>query len=101
MDIKPLDNSVSRDATTSSTSAISSADRAQRSSDPSQGGNQSIDTVTLTDAVAQLIELQDSLARIPDVSSERVEAIRQALAEGLYEVDTERLAQNLVSSELQ
>ena len=101
MDIKPIDNSVNRDATTASTAPVSGTDRAQQGADSGRSGNQSIDTVTLTDAVAQLIELQDSLAKIPDVSSEKVEAIRQALAEGLYEVDTDQLAQNLVKSELE
>lgn len=63
------------------------------------GQSQPIDTVTLTDAVAQLIELQDNLAQIPDVSNQRVDEIRQALADGNYQIDTSRLAQNLINTQ--
>lgn len=96
MDIKSVDNSVQRDATSK---PVSAQDSAKKLGGPEQSGSQSNDTLTLTDAVAQLIELQDNLAKVPEVRNERVEAIRQALSEGLYEVDTDKLAQNLVKSE--
>jgi len=98
MDIKSVDNSINRDNTAK---PVAAADAQKKSGQPSSGDSQSIDTVTLTDAVAQLIELQDSLAQIPDVRNERVEAIRQALSEGLYEVDTDKLAENLTKTELE
>lgn len=98
MDIKSLDNSISRDA---ATKPIPAADAQKKSGQSNSNGNQSVDTVTLTDAVAQLIELQDNLAQVPDVRNERVEAIRQALSDGLYEVDTDKLAENLTKTELE
>lgn len=96
MDIKSIDNSINRDP---SSKPASGNDRAATAGTSSQGAPQTNDTLTLTDAVAQLIELQDNLAKVPDVRNERVEAIRQALADGLYEVDAEKLAENLVKSE--
>lgn len=96
MDIKPTDNSVNRDAA-STTKVAGGNHSAAQSGKPEV--TEAIDKLTLTDEVAQLIELQDSLAKVPNVNNEKVEAIRQALAEGLYEIDTDRLAENLMKSE--
>lgn len=98
MDIKPTDNSVNRDAANATKVTSGNQSAAQSAT---QGSTEAIDKLTLTDTVAQLIELQDSLSKVPDVRNEKVEAIRQALAEGLYEVDTDMLAENLVKSELE
>lgn len=97
MDIKPIDNSVSREAAAApkKTEQESLSKALNTSSDSSN----STDTLTLTDKVAQLIELQDSLAKVPDVNNEKVEAIKQALADGAYEIDASALAENLLKAE--
>ena len=79
--------------------SVTSSSSRNTSNEAATGQNRPLDTVTLTDAVAQLIELQDNLSQIPDVSNQRVEEIRQALADGNYEIDTTRLAQNLISTQ--
>ena len=79
--------------------SISGSTSRNSPTETSNSSNQPIDTVTLTDAVAQLIQLQDNLAQIPDVSNQRVDEIRQALADGNYQVDTSRLAQNLINTQ--
>ena len=79
--------------------SVSGSTNRSSSAETSSGSSQPIDTVTLTDAVAQLIELQDNLAQIPDISNQRVDQIRQALADGNYQVDASRLAQNLIDTQ--
>ena len=57
------------------------------------------DTVELTDTASRLGELSNELARADGVDLERVEAIRQRIAEGSYEVDADRVAEALVQLE--
>ncbi len=57
------------------------------------------DTVELTDTASRLSELSNELARADGVDLERVEAIRQRIAEGSYEVDADRVAEALVQLE--
>ncbi len=63
-------------------------------------GNQSTgDTVSLTRSALLLGRLEELVAGTPVVNSERVDAIRQALASGAYEVDAREVADKLVQSE--
>lgn len=96
MDIKPIDTSVSREAAAPKKTEQENLSKAANS--PSDSGK-SADTLTLTDKVAQLIELQDSLAKVPDVNNEKVESIKQALADGVYKIDANALAENLLKTE--
>lgn len=57
------------------------------------------DTVSLTDTAARLRELEAALAKAPDVDSARVEALRQAIAEGKYDIDSVHVADKLVALE--
>jgi negative regulator of flagellin synthesis FlgM len=57
------------------------------------------DTVSLTETAARLRELEAALANAPDVDSARVEALRQAIAEGQYDVDSVHVAEKLVALE--
>lgn len=57
------------------------------------------DTVSLTDTAARLRELEAALAGAPDVDSARVEALRQAIAEGKYTIDSVHVADKLVALE--
>lgn len=57
------------------------------------------DTVSLTDTAGQLSQLQNAVASLPVVDTDRVEAVRQALANGTFEVDPQRTADKLVDFE--
>jgi negative regulator of flagellin synthesis FlgM len=57
------------------------------------------DSVSLTDAAARLQKLEAALANQPVVDKQRVEEIRQALAEGSYQTDPERVAAKLLELE--
>lgn len=59
----------------------------------------SSDTVSLTDVAGRLKHLEASLADQPVVDSQRVEALRKALAEGQYQIDDQRVAEKLLALE--
>ncbi len=59
------------------------------------------DTVSLTNAATQLQSVQKKLDDVPVVNKERVETIKAAIADGSYQVDTQKLAQNLIDFEQQ
>ncbi len=59
----------------------------------------SSDTVTFTNTVAEMLKLEESLANIPDVDSARVAAIQASIAEGSYEIDAEKIVDNLLKIE--
>ena len=62
--------------------------------------------VTLTETAAKLQKLESSVANQPVVDTKRVEAVKQALADGSFQVDSKRTAdkmadfENLLASKL-
>lgn len=58
------------------------------------------DRLTLTDTAAALGNLDRTLAQIPVVNGAKVDGIREALAEGTYEVSPHRIAEKLIRFEL-
>lgn len=57
------------------------------------------DTVNLTRSGLLLGRLEELVASAPTVSNERVDAIRQALATGAYEVDAQSVANKILQFE--
>ena len=57
------------------------------------------DTVNLTRSGLLLGRLEELVASSPAVNNERVDAIRQALASGAYEVDAQSLASKILQFE--
>jgi negative regulator of flagellin synthesis FlgM len=56
------------------------------------------DTVSLTNAAEQIQSLQQVIADVPVVDSERVASLKAAIADGSYSIDADQLAQNLLGS---
>lgn len=54
------------------------------------------DSVRLTGDAKQLHELEQTIAAIPVVDHERVERVRQSLADGSYKMDPQAIAAKLV-----
>ena len=63
------------------------------------GNAKSADSVQLTDTAARLSELQAEVSAAAGVDLELVEAIRQKIADGSYEIDTDRVADALMTME--
>ncbi|TNF38749.1 MAG: flagellar biosynthesis anti-sigma factor FlgM [Gammaproteobacteria bacterium] len=57
------------------------------------------DKVSLSEGSLQVRELQQQLENIPEVDAEKVAAIKQAIAQGNYPLDPERIAENLLNLE--
>jgi negative regulator of flagellin synthesis FlgM len=72
----------------------------QRTADSAAGGTPPAgDTVNLTSGAKLLERLEKSLASLPDIDSNRVEAIKQAIANGEYEIDAEAIASAMIRLE--
>lgn len=58
-----------------------------------------LDSVSVTDKASRLLALEDTLASLPVVDHEKVAAIKQAIADGSYQVNSERIAAKLIAFE--
>ncbi len=67
----------------------------ERASNPASGSDQ----LSLTSSAQLLKELGDVVAATPEVDMSRVEAIKQAIADGSYNVDAGRIADQLLKLE--
>lgn len=57
------------------------------------------DKVVLSAEAQNLNRLQAKISSLPDVDLERVAQIKQAIAEGKFEINPERIAENMLSQE--
>ena len=64
-----------------------------------ESGNAAKNNVVLSQEAQRLNRLQDSISNLPDVDSDRVASIKQAIAEGRFEINPERLAENLLKQD--
>ncbi|ABA59137.1 anti-sigma-28 factor, FlgM [Nitrosococcus oceani ATCC 19707] len=70
-----------------------------KSAGDSPTGQPAVETVTLTHTTTQLRETEASLAGISVVDNQKVEQIKQAILEGSYQIDSERIADKLIALE--
>jgi negative regulator of flagellin synthesis FlgM len=57
------------------------------------------DTVTLTDTAAQLHKLEAAILAAPIVDTARVEDVKQALSNGQFQINPQRVAEKMLSFE--
>ncbi len=55
------------------------------------------DSVSLTDTAARLQKLEGTIAALPVVDAQRVEAIRSAIANGEYQIDAQSIAEKMLA----
>lgn len=63
------------------------------------GRSSTADTVVISDNAAQLEKVNKSVTTSPVVDTQRVEEVRQAIANGTHEVDPVRVAEKLMQFE--
>jgi len=56
-------------------------------------------TVTVTDSALKLLQIEKTLAEIPGFDAEKVASIKQALSDGSYTINTDSIAEKLISFE--
>jgi len=94
-------------STTTGTNEGASTQRAQSNTSPSNRSENEADnapytdTVTLTETATQLQAIATEISDIPVVNMARVEAMQYRLESGQYEVDTLKLANNILRLETQ
>lgn len=57
------------------------------------------DTFKLTDDASQLQALQQMITSMPEVNQQRIAELREAIEKGEYQVDSQKLAQNMIDFE--
>ena len=82
----------------SSTGGVA-ADKTQSDAAPAASASQTGDHVTLTTSARSLQKLSDAVAQAPVVNSAKVSSIKQALANGTYQIDSPRVADKMIQFE--
>lgn len=66
---------------------------------PASPARASDDAVKLTDNARQMQDLQGAVAATPVVDRDRVAALREAIANGTYTIDPQRIADGLLAQD--
>lgn len=66
---------------------------------PAPGGQSSADKVSLTSQAEKLQYLDRVAKATPDIDMDRVNAIKSSIANGTFQVDNEKIADNLLKSD--
>lgn len=82
----------------SSTGGVA-ADKSQGDAAAPSSTSQTGDQVTLTTSARSLQKLSDAVAQAPVVNSAKVSSIKQALANGTYQIDSARVADKMIQFE--
>lgn len=57
------------------------------------------DSVVLSQQAQSMNRLGEAVAELPEVDSERVASLKQAISEGRFEIDAERIAENMLNQD--
>lgn len=55
------------------------------------------DELVLSDRAQTVLKLQEAAARLPDIRTEKVKALREAIAQGRYEVSAKDVAEKMLA----
>ena len=73
--------------------------RAESNTGPAKSCDAATDKVSLTATATQLQALQQEIAALPAVDQDKVAALRAAIEDGSYQVDSQKLARNMIEFE--
>lgn len=79
--------------------ASQSDGKSQAPAAPAPASLASKDHVVLSPEAQNLVKLQAKVANSPDVNLDRVAAIKLAIAEGRFEINPERIAENMLNQD--
>jgi len=69
------------------------------SSSEGQSSAPASDSVSLTDTASRMSNIQQALADVPVVNADKVAELREAISNGSYQIDPEKVAEKLLSFE--
>ena len=98
MDIRPAASSNAGLSTGTGKKADAAQNVAPEKASTSQNTVDS-STVTVTDSAFKLLQIEKTLAEMPSFDAEKVESIKQALSDGSYTINTDSIAEKLISFE--
>jgi len=78
---------------------ISGTKKESSDSTSSSSGSSSADKVSLTDTAARLKALEHQLSNQPEIDSNRVSDVQNAISSGDYKVDPQRVADKMMDFE--
>lgn len=71
----------------------------QQPTQPETGKSSTADTVSLSDNAVSLGKIDNTAASAPVIDAQRVEQVKQAISDGSYKVDSEKVADKLMQFE--
>lgn len=92
-------DSVSTKGTRSKPAAPSAPEAKTPAPDATTAGKSAGDQVVLSQEAQNLGRLQSKINSSPDVDLEKVAEIRRAIAEGRFEINPERIAENMLNQD--
>lgn len=72
----------------------------EKTAEKSTGQTAAVDQVSLTPTAQQLRGLEQQIADQPVVDTQKVEAVKEALANGSFEINPDRIASKMMSLEM-
>ncbi len=97
-----VDITSTRSRSTARTERGSDGDKAQaarRPAEPSSAASSAASQIRLTDTATNLKQIEARVKDLPDVDRARVDALRQRIESGAYEINAGRLADRLLAFE--
>ena len=99
-----INNDLTSNTTTNSRQKAAAADKASSKSEStpapiSSASSSEKDNVELSPEAQLLKGLEIKIQQAPDVDTPKVDAIKQAIAEGSYSINVERITEKLLSSD--
>ncbi|MFK7828976.1 MAG: flagellar biosynthesis anti-sigma factor FlgM [Congregibacter sp.] len=78
---------------------VAASATARKGVEGAPSGDSAAESVSFTQTAADLLQLETQLRELPGIDQARVDTIRQAINDGSYEVDAEKIVENLLKSE--
>lgn len=104
--MNPIDSNVSvrtprsdGDQGTRRSGAVDSGGAARGASASAGARSSSGESVSFTRAAEELLQLESQLRELPGIDQVRVDSIREAIGNGSYQIDAQRIVDSLLQSE--
>lgn len=99
IEINNVSNSCSQASELSGQHRAATQAPTEKVADKSSGQNPGTDQVSLTPTAQQLRNIEQQIADQPVVDTQKVNAVKDALATGSFDIDTDRIAGKMMSLE--